>query len=221
MIYLFGDTHGEMEMAKLCSRYFPEGKTLTKDDYVIVLGDFGLIFDDPQSSSEKYWLEQLEKKPFTTLFVDGNHENHPKINELETVQMFGSDVGKVNDSVFHLRRGRTYTIDNKKILTIGGAYSIDRPYRVKDKSWWPGELLSTEEMDRIDNITGDFDYVLTHTAPNTIIRELGFSPVVCNVAETLELLKDRITFKHWYFGHFHLDKELDKYTCVYKNIIKI
>lgn len=71
MIYITGDIHGDP--SKLSSDIFPEQKEMTKDDYVIICGDFGLIWEQKESKTEKYWLDWLEEKPFTTLFVDGNH----------------------------------------------------------------------------------------------------------------------------------------------------
>lgn len=71
-VYVTGDTHGDW-MSRLKTSSFPEQKEMTKDDYVIILGDFGL-WDN--SKREKYNLDWLEDKPFTTLFVSGNHENY-------------------------------------------------------------------------------------------------------------------------------------------------
>ena len=44
-------------------------------DYVIICGDFGGVWNkDEESNTETMLLDWLECKPFTTLFVDGNHE---------------------------------------------------------------------------------------------------------------------------------------------------
>ena len=70
-IYITGDTHGDFH--RFSADNFPEGKTLTKEDYVIICGDFGGIWDVEKSSpQEKYWLDWLDNKPWTTLFCDGN-----------------------------------------------------------------------------------------------------------------------------------------------------
>lgn len=71
MIYLIGDTHGHIELNKLSNKNFPEGKNLTKNDYVIILGDFGLLWKN--DSTFKYWLDFLNNKNYTILFIDGNH----------------------------------------------------------------------------------------------------------------------------------------------------
>ena len=133
MIYVTGDMHGGIDIHKMSTKRFPEQKTMTKNDYVIVCGDFGLVWDKPGDkyyNEQQYWIKWLNSKPFTTLFVDGNHENFDILNALPEVEMFGNVVGKVSDSIYHLKRGRVYTIDGKKIFTMGGAYSHDKEYRV-------------------------------------------------------------------------------------------
>ena len=79
MIYITGDCHGEFN--KFSTAAFPEQKQMTKKDIVIVCGDFGGIWDtDKNSQHESYWLKWLDEKPFTTVFVDGNHENFSRRN---------------------------------------------------------------------------------------------------------------------------------------------
>ena len=117
-IFVCGDLHGGAagDLGKLTSDKFPEGKELTKDDYVIVAGDFGFIWDTNMSlKPEKYWHKWFIDKPWTTLFVDGNHENFDRIDQLKTKEMFGGKVGIVNESIFHLRRGEVYIINGLKI----------------------------------------------------------------------------------------------------------
>ena len=76
MIWVTGDIHGELR--KLTVKNFPEQKEMTdgqENNFVIICGDFGLIWDwCGENKSEKYNLDWLEDKPFTTLWVDGNHE---------------------------------------------------------------------------------------------------------------------------------------------------
>jgi len=82
-IYITGDIHGEMQIDRLSSKNWSEGKELTKEDFLIICGDFGLIWDnDPDSirgRKEQYRIKWLNSKSWTTLFVDGNHENHHRL----------------------------------------------------------------------------------------------------------------------------------------------
>ena len=79
---------------------------MTKDDYVIIAGDFGFIWDN--SKEQQWYLNWLESKNFTTLFVDGNHENFNLINEYPIINWNGGKVHQIKPSVYHLMRGQAF-----------------------------------------------------------------------------------------------------------------
>ena len=54
-IFLTGDIHGNNSIEKLDDEHF-DSTGLTRDDYVIILGDFGLVWSDPMSTDGAYWL---------------------------------------------------------------------------------------------------------------------------------------------------------------------
>jgi len=176
-IFLAGDFHGKIDMQDtLTKRNFPQQKELTKDDYLIQLGDFGLVWDDPISATaEQELVDWLSDKPFTTIVVLGNHENYDRITMLPEVEMFGDKVWKYTDSIFILQRGKIYTIDGKRYFTMGGALSIDKSMRTEGRSWWRQEIPSYEEFDRglqaLQDCSYEVDYVLTHTIPKRLINE--------------------------------------------------
>lgn len=145
MIYITGDVHGENDIHKFSSDHFPQGKDLTKEDYVIVLGDFGLVWNNHKT--ELYWRKWLSDKPWTTLFIVGNHENFDLLKEFKTVDKFNKPVRQIADSIFLLERGEIYTIENKTFFSMGGAYSIDKNIRMLGKSWWPEEIPSCKEFE--------------------------------------------------------------------------
>lgn len=230
MIYLIGDTHGEMEINKLSNK---RNAPMKENDVVIVLGDFGLIFNNMTTSEESYWLNWLESKPFYTLFIDGNHDNHNKINsnllEFINENNIKGKFHKINSKVFHIPRGTIFYINDISFLGIGGAISIDKSKRKENIDWWSTELISSKEQriieDTIEN-NDKVDYILTHTCPqslfNTMYKEYGFTQFYDPTTKILEYVKDNIEFKHWYFGHFHLDNKFDnKFTCVYYDFIRI
>ncbi|WP_246361985.1 metallophosphoesterase family protein [Paenibacillus alba] len=105
MIYITGDVHGSISIGRrLNTKNFPEQKKMTKDDFVIISGDFGLIWNGDKE--DQYWLKWLHKeKPFTTLFIDGNHENHDMLDAYPVEIWNGGKVHRINDSVIHLMRG--------------------------------------------------------------------------------------------------------------------
>lgn len=204
--------------------FSPQG--LTKEDYVIVLGDFGLLWSGYQDSEEKYLTKWYNEKPWTTIFLGGNHENYDRLEALEEVPMFGDVVGKVSDSIFFLKTGHIYTIQKRTFLVIGGAQSVDRGRRTPGISWWPQELISFEQQEEIFSVIekrSDFDFVLTHTCPTEIFEKMrerykSSDPTMKILQEVLE----RITFKEWFFGHFHFDGRIDdKFSCLFNTVIEI
>lgn len=79
MLYLTGDTHGDI-VERFSYRENPFLRELTKDDVVVVLGDVGLMWPlENKTDTEKaadYIMRQLESKPFTIIFLFGNHDNY-------------------------------------------------------------------------------------------------------------------------------------------------
>lgn len=125
MIYLTGDTHAEFKH-RFNTDNFPEQKEMTKDDYVIICGDFGGVWDIGwESKNEKHWLDWFESRSYTLLFVDGNHENFDRLNGYPVKEWHGGKVHELRPHVLHLMGGQVFEIDGKKIFTFGGASSHD------------------------------------------------------------------------------------------------
>ena len=98
MVYVTGDCHGEFH--KLSNKNFPQSKNLTKEDYVIICGDFGNIWDLIPSSTEKYWYNWLCEKPYTILFIDGNHENFDRLNnDYPEIDFLGGRAHKISNNI--------------------------------------------------------------------------------------------------------------------------
>lgn len=243
-IYITGDTHGLTDIDKIYTFRDKYGKKLTKDDYLIVAGDFGCCwFGNPEPGTE--WYEMLKFEglldlddrvtkfwdscPWTTLFVDGNHENHPLLNSYPVTEWHGGKVHVISDSIIHLMRGQIYEIGGFSFFTLGGADSIDKYNRTIGKSWWAEELPFKEEYDEamsnLEKHDMAVDYVITHCCGTSLL------PMLC----TFHFEEDELTrffdhlefdfglnFKHWYFGHHHWDKKIvDKHTCLYEKIERI
>ncbi|MCH3968777.1 MAG: metallophosphoesterase [Atopobiaceae bacterium] len=209
--FVTGDLHGGVDIHRLGSEEFPLGRTLTKDDYLIIAGDFGLVWDF--TPEELYWREWLEARPWTTLFVDGNHENHPAIAELPERLWHGAPVHVLSPSVLHLERGQVYDICGSSVFVMGGATSIDRQYRVEGQSWWPGELPSEEEYDLATASLAEHawtvDYVITHCCATRVLGAIYPEGPVWQGPDALtdwfDGLEHRLQYRQWYFGHHHLD----------------
>lgn len=223
MIYLIGDTHcnalGDGRKIK---------KTPAKEgDYVIVLGDFGFIWTS-RDNHEIKWFNRFKKLPFTLCFLDGNHENFERLKRFPEVDFCGGKAGLIYDCVYHLKRGQIYNIEGNKILTIGGARSIDKDRRIPGISWWKDEEIKYDEqnktLDNLNNHNWKVDYVLTHTLPTQIIEKyIDFSEKEdTNTRFFDHLLQEKLTFKKWFCGHFHMDKIFDdRFHILYNTIVPL
>lgn len=216
-MYITGDTHGNQILWDACINSF-----LKPWDTIMVPGDFGIGFFDGRYWSEEMFYDYLEEQPYTVLFCDGNHENFYKLNAYEVKEWNGGRVQFIRKNVIHLMRGEVYEIDDKKIFVFGGGFSIDKDYRVPGKSWWPEEMPNNEEYEtarkHLEACGYKVDYIFTHTAPantveymsrmnmgikNTVIEE---SPLI----GFLQWVEEKTEYKKWFFGHFHIDRELWK-----------
>lgn len=224
MIYVTGDTHVPFDIHKLGTKRFTEQKKMTKADYIIICGDFGAVWNG--DGQQRYWLKWFDEKPFTTLFVDGNHENFNLLNTYPAEMWNGGKVHKVSKHVYHLMRGQVFTIDGLKFFTMGGAYSKDKEYRKPCVSWWEQEIPSYFEYEEgITNLKrqgNKVDFVITHTAPLTIIKNFYEPKEELPLNNYLEMIRNTITFQKWYFGHIHDDTEIDeKFRLLFNDIVKI
>lgn len=254
MIFVTGDTHGDIR--RLSSKVFTEQSEMTKDDYLIILGDFGLVWNQHgESAEEKYWLDWLDSKPFTTLFIDGNHENFDRLFTPRLKPWHGGKVRYIRPSVIYLSRGYVFNIQGKKFFTFGGARSHDiqdgiltpntanfkkrkkeldernAMYRIRGVSWWAKEMPSIMDMRLgIENLSlnnNQVDYILTHTTCNSTLailtRTYGYNYEPDKLTNYLQTIKETVSYKHWLFGHLHINENIpsEKSVCIYEQIIQI
>lgn len=243
MIYLTGDIHGYCSIENLVNN--KREKELSKEDYLIVCGDFGLPFlpTDTYSESDlsdekllfcrnqyRKWIKWLSERPYVVLFVDGNHDNHHYWSLQQETEWMG---GKVNihpeaSNVIHLKRGEYYTIDGITFFAMGGAKSVDVARRVKDFSWWEEEIPSEKEYEHgLQNIAkhdNKVDYIITHTmSENDYCYLFNKTQSADTTEKMLAKIHQNIQYKYWYCGHYHMDKDFPelKLRILYKDIAKI
>ena len=228
MIFITGDTHGTHDYGKVMS-FAAKHKELTRDDYLIICGDFGAVWDKGTLTQD---LKPYTKLHCTVLFVDGNHENFDLLSTFPVEEWKGGKIHKVADNVFHLMRGQVYTIEGKTFLTFGGATSIDRIYRIEGKSWWSDELPTYVDLEEARKNLAPFgnkvDYIVTHSCDE---RALYYPPLRGRdfQAETypenylLNALEESVDYGHWFFGHYHMDGDLieGRKTVLYQNVVRL
>ena len=244
MIYITGDTHGDW-MSRLRTNAFPEQKEMTKDDYVIICGDFGIWHDTNQ---ERHNLKWLDDKPFTTLFVDGNHENFDRLYTMPVSEWNGGNVHFIRPHIIHLMRGQVFEIDGVSLFTFGGASSHDiqdgilekndprvsewskipfKMFRVNHSSWWKEELPSEEEMNEgIQNLekhNNKIDFIITHCGATSSIALYSMGSYKPDILTNyFEEIRQKVNFKKWFMGHYHDNYAInDKEIILYEQIVRI
>lgn len=217
MIYLTGDIHGDPTRIELfCSKM-----NLTENDTIIMLGDVGLNYYG--GKRDKLPKRILSSLPVTFLCIHGNHEMRPQtIPEYKPMLWKGGRVlvDDSNSNILFAEDGEIFNLDGKKALAIGGAYSVDKFYRLqRGFGWWadeqPSELIK-RKVERVVSECKDIDIVLSHTCPKKYIPTEMFLPMIDQTTvdnsteEWLDLIEESVNYKAWYCGHWHTDKHIDR-----------
>lgn len=220
MILITGDIHRDF------SRIYKLEKDT--DNMLIVLGDVGINYY--LNEEDKNYKEYLKKLKLKLFCVRGNHEERPEnISTYKEVEMFGGKVFIEEEypNLIFAKDGEIYNIDGKKILVIGGAYSVDKQYRLlHGYKWFKDEQLTKKEMDTIlDKVKGKhFDIVLTHTCPykyeprEVFMQGLDQSKVYKSMEHFLDKIEENINYAKWYCGHYHTEKQVDKLEFMFGRI---
>lgn len=191
-------------------------------DTLIVCGDFGYVWNNLKEN--EYNLRIIDNIGVKVLFLDGNHENFDELERYPYKNMFGGKVQVLRKNIIHLLRGEIYKINNKKVFVMGGAISSDKEFRIKGKSWWEQEVPNKRErqnaMLNLKDCNNEVDIILTHTAPTSIIKQINIE-YGDEYTDFLEGINGGTKFKHWYFGHMHINRKIDdKHTCIYTDFIE-
>lgn len=232
---LVSDTHGDFSRFYKLNSAVPEGEHWG----VIILGDAGLNF----------WLFKRDKKlkyricehyPKLRFYcVRGNHEARPE--DIETmVKGFDEFVGNYvwwepqYPNIAYLLDGYEYAFNEYRALVCGGAYSVDKHWRLEKQAegfyggWFENEQLSKEEMERISKLYEgqEFDFVLAHTCPisyqptDLFLSFIDQGQVDNSMELWLEDFIHTIEFKQFLFGHYHQDRIINEKARMFFHDIK-
>lgn len=239
-IWITGDTHGDIDWEKLNSKRFPEQKEMYREDVVIIAGDFGGVWREKDENgsehpSDRYILDTYEKRNFTTVFVDGNHDNHEAIARYPVNWFCGAKCNQIRPHVFHVCRGEVLHICGHRIWCMGGAESHGKEYRRPYVSWWPEEIPSYAEWKHAEAMLIEErpDILVTHDSARWILASMGLvgtsenpTPVQKNFDEICRTIQEKkIPVRRWFFGHHHIDRSQKwgemECTCLYNRIVSI
>ena len=206
-----GDCHGQF------SRFKSLGNM--PNTAIIILGDVGLNYhlDERDLGAKRY----LAKFPFTFYCVRGNHEARP--SDVPGMKLLWDE--EINGNVWieedfpnirYFEDWGVYHIDGLRTLVIGGAYSVDKFYRLaRGAKWFENEQLSAQEMaecERVALARPQFDLVLSHTCSRSLQPTDLFLGCIdqSSVDSTMEIWMDslmrKLDWKICLFGHYHCDR---------------
>ena len=226
MFYITGDTHGQFQhIEAFCERIQPSAK-----DTLIILGDAGFnYYGDWRDIHAKKKMSRLS---ITIFAIHGNHEQRPStIPSYQTMNWCGGQVyvEKEYPNILFAADGEVYDLDDKKALAIGGAYSVDKQRRLTfGWHWWadeqPSDEIKRKTEEALEVHDWKMDIVLSHTGPLKYEPIEAFLPMVDQEAVDksteiwLDRIEDRLDYQHWYFGHYHTEKEIDKISILFQSI---
>ena len=215
MIFYTGDIHGApWSVVKFSRKY-----KLTKEDIIIILGDVGAnYYCDDRDRVCKAALNKL--KP-TVFCIHGNHEARPAgIPSYKQKNWNGGLVWYEDDypGILFAKDGEIFDLEGLKHLVIGGAYSVDKYYRLRHGANWFADEQPSDEIKRyVEQQIREkaFDIVLTHTCPFKYEPTEAFLPMIdqslvdTSTEHWLDQIEDMIEYKAWFCGHWHIDKRID------------
>ena len=221
MVYITGDIHGNPRgIRQFCGK-----AGLTKNDVLVILGDVGANYHgDNRDDSVKSVLNRLEP---TIFCIHGNHEMRPETVEGYVLREWNGGQVWVQDAypnILFAKDGEIFTLEGQRYIVIGGAYSVDKYYRLlRGYAWFPDEQPNAKTKAYVERRLREepIDIVLSHTCPykyiprEMFIANIDQSQVDDSTERWLDKIEDRIDYKAWYCGHWHTDKRIDRMHFLY------
>ena len=211
--YITGDTHRKFGRIE----EFCEENRTTVDDVMIILGDVGINYY--LNNSDREIKSQLSRLNITLFCIHGNHEERPWLAaDYDEILWNGGIVyiEKQYPNILFAKDGEIYNFHNKKVMPIGGAYSIDKYYRLSHGLRWfeseqPDEVIKEYVEKQLEKVDWSVDVVLSHTVPIeaepvwAFIPGLDQSAVDKSTEKWLQYIYDNLEFSEWYAGHYHVE----------------
>lgn len=196
---------------------------------MIILGDAGINYS---GGRRDYNIKQyLRELPLTLFCIHGNHEQRPyTIDGYKEKLWRGGTVYYEEEypNLLFAKDGEIFELEGQKAIVIGGAYSIDKYFRLASgHGWWPDEQPSDDVKQyvelQLDKLGWKIDLVLSHTTPLKYVPTEAFtsdidqSTVDKSTEEWLDDIENRLKYRRWYCRHYHTEKEIDDLMIMFEN----
>ena len=204
MIYITGDTHGDI--ARFKSK---EVRALRKGDTLIICGDFGFVWDG--SDREKRLLRWIGKRRWNTLFVEDTHDNLELLSQYPQAEWCGGQTREISGNLRQICRGEVLEIEGKRIFAFGGGEAEEEMAVARNSQG--GELPSPEEIanawQNLVSVDHKVDYIVTHRPSRKIAHFLLMTSQNANVLDAfLDEVREKCTYTRWFFGQLHKNKRI-------------
>lgn len=222
MVYFTGDIHG----APWNVIKFSKRKHLSRTDTIVILGDVGAnYYLNSLDDETKIHLNAINP---TILCIHGNHEVRPSTIPSYYLSEWNGGKVWIEDKYPKLKfakDGEIYDIEGIRYIAIGGAYSVDKYYRLsRGIGWWEDEQPSPGIKKYVEEQLSKhkIDVVLSHTCPGKyeptemFLPQVDQSTVDKSTEEWLDKIEDELDYKAWFCGHWHTDKNIDKMHFLYR-----
>lgn len=246
-IFITGDCHRNFDkIYNFCSNV-----ETTTDDIMIIAGDAGINwYLDGKNGYDVDLKQALSHLPITLVILHGNHEERAW-----NCKGYENNLHKIGDNYIFAWTEPEYPnllflddfciqkINSRRFLFLGGAYSVDKWYRLLyGGKWFESEQMSEKYMKVIlTRLTADyrifhntcksneyqFDYVISHTCPlkyeptEVFLAGIDQSTVDKRTEKFLDEVEEIINYGTWYAAHFHTSKAVDRMRFIYNDIIKL
>jgi hypothetical protein len=198
-ILVAGDWHGDPQHAG----YIME-RAINQDVQAIVqVGDFGYWEHMNGGAEFLDWCSDIAiQNAMPIYWIDGNHENHTMLRAVygpggERHDPTPEGFWQIRPGLFYIPRGTRWEWNGIKMMGLGGAYSVDKDYRLRRTAqlvanaheknqyrrragapvepfdpasfamWWPEEEINDEELAHAIGDGEPVDILFTHDKPKS------------------------------------------------------
>ena len=214
MIYITGDIHGNIEQL----HYVMDKVNCSMNNTMIQLGDFGANYF--LNKKDKKFKDEVYHYDMNWFVIRGNHDANPANNKNTVmIKKYGNYgyIEKDYPNIFYAMNGKVYNIENNEFLVLGGAYSVDKWYRLeKGYLWFNDEQMSEDEQQQfLEKAPEQVQNILTHTCPypniprHLCLPQIDQSTVDNSMELFLSKVKSKIKYNNWFFGHYHANEEVE------------